>query len=200
MKDRFVDIREAADQKRAEGQYISAGDGFTRAAFGFISETTYGDDLESGNFGQFLYCHLSSTLCYRIGGQAQRSKNRYRQGSLIASDLLGYNCDEAALRGLIKEFEADLKTISGEEEGGLYQNAIEEYSKANHLDMWQSEMAFDWVYAFFRRVGDSSSHQPSDWDVIHRNPIDRADFKENTFGDMVSELIYDGEWDFEKSF
>lgn len=200
-------IRREADTLRERTELAEAGDRFTQASYRYLSLPPYGADIRNSDIGQGLYCLLSAALCYRVAQKQTRARNRCRQGILLAADLREYVTDEPALTGLLYECQGDFQCIEMEVTGGSsaesaesYARASDQYSDVPTLDMWQSEPAFEWLYAFFVRTGDAASVQVADRSELHRNPETRVGFKQKQFQSIIQMIVDAGEWQYDRSF
>lgn len=201
MNQSAKDLREAAEHLRENRNYSEAGDVFTQAFYRYFGQAEYGKDIRIAAVGQGLYCLLSASLCYRLGDVASRAQNRASQGVLTVTDLREYVTDEPALIGLLYEFQGDYECVCGNDKAEeSYARAIEAYEKANHLEMWQGEPAFEWNYAFFIRALDGADHQLNDGKPVHSSPVARVQYKHDNFKSAIEDIQIMGKWDFETTF
>lgn len=208
MKETATDLRRTADELRASGAYEAAGDVFTRAFYNHLGNSEYGEYIRNSSVGQGLYCLLGAALCYRLTGSKIHCENRCDQGILLVSDLREYITEEPALAGLLYECQGDFECIASTTASDCvssqidnpYCHAIEEYKEADHLDMWQSEPVFEWVYAFSVRVIDASSSTIDNLSVFHSSPSMRVEYKQRHFEEIIRTVIESGEWKYETTF
>lgn len=109
-----------ARQARKAGKPVVAADYFTVAAYGYLSKEPFWSDPFAVYRAERAFA--DGIICYRLGGQDDRSQNRATQGRLIGQDVLGRLSDhfEGPLyhlhRGTLLEYVGDLRIVAGESE------------------------------------------------------------------------------------
>lgn len=191
--------RTAAINFRRQGQYVSAGDWYTLAAY---------TDLATGKPGNSSAAELrhfiEAATCYRVGGHKDRCENRCHMGILRAEDLRERYKDGSppshsvhhATRGGWDEFIGDLRVVG--DLGGVaqaYERALTTYREAGDPEAYRAESPNSVLWAYFDDIergatGDAGS-------ISHRQTVTFSEFlqyKRKHLPTYIRTLVEQGEW------
>lgn len=159
-------MRQALDLRK-DGQFVDAGDHYTVAAYESLARGLpgkYGIKISGGEVHL-----LRAAICYRVGDRMDRSRNRCRQGILIAEDMIDRVFDmvpptnfyDRARRGVWYEYIGDFRCIGDlRDPAAAYEKAIEVYEAADDPDTMYSEQEHSYTMAVYREVAKAVDRDP----------------------------------------
>lgn len=158
--ERGRELRDEARTLQDAGQLHEAGDRHTACALEFAGSTqrTFPDP---GGLETALGHLLDAATCYRISGDAFRTKNRCQLGTALAEDRFEYVRDidvreqsfEELRRGAWLEFIGDLRTIARRDDADeAYDRAVAIYESAGEWEVVMSEQEHLRLLAYYRSL------------------------------------------------
>lgn len=179
-------------------EFTKAGDYYTFSAYSAIGSSEFEATI---NLGGGITGLLTASICYRLAGKKDRSKNRCKQGILILEDLRDFVFKHDVQIGLTHELAGDFQAI-----GGLngyeksYDTAREYYVDCENPFGWMGEAEFELPAIFFLRLAASIDYPLDDQtasEIRNTSLVKRIDYKRENFHAVVQQVIEDGRFEYE---
>lgn len=188
-------VRQEAIRKHRAGDYGAAGTAYTCAAHGELGATWESEMDNRVGVSIALYCLLASVVCYRLEGYESRSRNRAREGQLIATDLRQNVFSEDPLQGLLYEYHGDFQVLLEDDDyEESYALAKQEYGQHESPPAWIYEDEFDWSREFFSQLATAADHTIDRPRYFHSFPQQRIEYKLSKFQGIIRKTYGTGEW------
>lgn len=192
-----------AQEYRSCGQYRSAGDWFTSAAFIHIGQGPlqgYGERISHG-----LVNLLHAAVCYRLAGDNQYCKNRCEYGKIMAREVgerlrnkhSPKNSYDKARLGAWNEFIGDFQLISESEDyQKIYNDAKEYYKTAEELDLGFAEQEHLRLIGFYEDMIKGAGKDIDEWHDMELSLSfpEWIDYKIERMPELYQNIIDSGEW------
>lgn len=197
VRERRIKLRDEALELRSAGDFESAGDHFTWAAFEGLGESELSKEGASEwAIGDAIHCLQSAALCYRLAGGLERCQLRCEQGISIARELREFVLKPDPEKGLTFEYEGDFRVI-GDLEGyeEAYLTAARYYMDNKPFDGWEGETLFVWNYKLFEELVNVTEHDVPEYLDLNYEFLHRVKYKRTEFPNIVQQLVEQGEWE-----
>ena len=202
--------REAAVGALAAGEYLEAGDEYTRAGWRVLADPR--PDVETFEIGDHGWvgaglAHLVvAVVCYRVGGSNARATRRAVAGVAEAEELSAA-ADHPAQRACFLEFVGDFRAAAGlDGAGDAYDEAADAYRAAGGAieepQRWTTTPLFQAAAAPLKQVarGPANGEIAVEWDDLHGpDPSDpdaflaaRPSYKRRRFPSLVDRVAEAG--------
>lgn len=189
-----------AREHRRNGEYATAGDYYTKAAYDGYAKSL----PDSPWFGAGLVDLQRAAICYRVAGKPDTCRNRCEQGILIAEDVIDrvfrtdpdYYVDRAR-RGIWYEHVGDFRTIGGiEDPDAAYDEAIAVYRDGNDPDTFYADQEQMPVMELYRSIAEAAGRDTALIDTMDNDMtfVDWVEHKRETYGDLVEAICERGSW------
>lgn len=203
--DEYGVFEDAADGHRRNRDNVAAGNNYSLAAHHAFALSKYLLEPKEGNNAYFslgLQSLLSAALCYRLGDDIDRSRNRCEQGQLICEDRRDHVVEHEVQKALMNEIIGDFQMIGqmGEWED-FYDDAESTYLSVENPISWQAESEFEATMAFFLRVLKASDHHIDSKQrakVQHESLTERIRYKRENFPRSIRTVLEKGAWIWEE--
>lgn len=194
---------------RERGQYEAAANYYTAAAHGrFLNFRRSPDIVEGGarpesdigSFGLGIRELLSAILCYRLGDNPKRARNRCQIGKLLIDDARKFETDfnDVARQGWCHEAMGDLAVFGNLNlEEGAYQTAKELYKDVDDPLGWLAEDEFEFLIQPLFSLADSVGYdltKSTQTQIRRRSLVERVRFKEDHYSEIIARVINIGSW------
>ena len=201
MTDEHYQCFEEAKKQRSNGNFTDAGNCYTLAACESLSsgQATI-RPLEDGQVdtSRGLCNLLSAVVCYRLGDEIGRAKNRAEQGVLVATDIREYVVAHEPQRGLMEEYIGDFRLLSGQEGfDDAYQAAQAVYAETENHIGWQAEPEFELNMTVFLELARAANHsigREKEESIRAESLVERIKYKQEYFPAILKEVIIAGSW------
>ena len=188
------EYRRRAEAARAAENVEEAGRLYTLACYESLGACDYDEPAEitsGAPLGLGVYCLQQAAIACRVAGNDRRSRNRARQGVLIAEEHRDDVFVDPALEGLAEEWIGDFRTIAAESDAdAAYERALDRYDSVDGAGGWLAEPIFEWSLESFFDVADAAGRPVS----VERQAdmrvsfADRVEWKRALFGDVLNEV------------
>ena len=138
---------------------------------------------------------LVSSLCYKLGDMPDRSRNRCRQGILIAEDAKNHEVRHEPEKGILQEFVGDFRVL-GELPNAdeAYERATEIYESCGNPIGWNGEPLFASNMRFLRDMTKASGREPDydsqEWqEILNTTFTARIEYKRENLEQMIYQII-----------
>jgi len=194
----------------AERSYERAGDAYARAGWRVLSEPRPEqgpfESGEKGWAGRGVGYLVTSAVCYRVAGRADRATNRGTSAAAVAADL-ETALDHPAQRACLDELIADARLAAGDDGArAAYDRAAESYrGAANAVDdaqYWGTTPLFQAAAEPIKQVARSQANGEIaiTWEDLHgadpstpgRFLASRAKTKRQQFPSLLSSVVDEG--------
>lgn len=194
-------LRDKAEEKRAAGDYLTAGDYYSRAAF---ERTGRGAFLHFST-GFELRRFLEACTCYRVGGADQWCENRARMGALLAKELgervfsnpEPEHAFDRAQRGVWYEYVGDFRTVGQfDDSEAAYERTKETYRDAGDPRTGAAEQPQGAIMAYFYTVADAAGADMDEvYETTKHQPFSEwVEYKQKRLPGLLETLVENGSY------
>jgi len=197
----YKENKHEAESCVRDDDYVTAGNYYTLCAHSRLSNQ-FKDGNRSDTVDLIGLSHLlEAGICYLLGNSEERTKNRCRQGVLIAEDLRDYGHGYEAEKGLMWEYIGDYRLFGDfddyEEAYEKAKTIYEDYDRQQSIN-WNSENEFyDNKRALIRMVksaGIPFDREDYKWTkILYEDLTERVDYKTNNYADILRKVIEKGD-------
>ena len=203
--------REAAVAAIADGDYMTAGDEYTRAGWRVLADPRPDVDTfeigDRGWVGTGLGYLVVAAVCYRVAGDDARATRRAIAGVTTAKDFAA-TADHPAQRACFLEFVGDFRAAGGlDGVAAAYETAADAYRAAgddtNDPQTWATTPLFGAAAAPVKQVarGPANGEIAVEWEDLHGSDPDdpgaflaaRASYKRQRFPSLIGRVVGDGD-------
>lgn len=200
-------ITAEANRLRRNHQLSRAGDHYTRAAYWALATAEGIPHRIAIGLPKFHY----AALCYRVGGEMGRCRNRSEQAILVtedardhlfAEDARDHQFEPEGWQGVAEEFIGDYRTIGDLDRSdeaydaarAHYESLERELSRSNLIG-WADEMGFHESVRFVPRLAKIVGHSIDDErrDEVELTLTGRVRFKREFLSTLVEQAVDRGD-------